>query len=324
LKLIHEFKKKVNMAIDIDSKICILGHKGMVGSAVFRYLTDQGFTNLITATSEELDLRNQSKTDRFMAREKPDIVILAAAKVGGIRANIKNPAGFLGDNLLIQGNVISASVYNKVKQFVFLGSSCIYPRECLQPMREEYLLTGPLEPTNEGYAIAKIAGLKLLNFLKIQGKLDSISLMPCNLYGPNDSFDLENSHVLSALVKRFVDAKMANSPEILLWGTGVARREFMHVDDLVRAIIFLLENVDHCDYINVGTGFDISIRELASRISNIIDYEGRVIWDATKPDGMMRKCMDVSKIQHMGFEAKITLNDGLVEMIETYKRTLEF
>lgn len=291
----------------------------MVGSATMRLLQQQGFTNLLTAGSKELDLTDQLAVARFFEREKPEIVILCAAKVGGIQANIDNPATFLLDNLQIQNNVMSASLKNGVNKFVFLGSSCIYPKECQQPMKEEYLLTGKLEPTNEGYAIAKIAGIKLLEGLKNQYGFNSISLMPCNLYGPNDSFDLRHSHVLSALVKRFVDACAANTPSITLWGTGVARREFMHVDDMARAILFMLENYDDSQFINIGTGVDISIRELAEMIAALTGYTGKIFWDNSKPDGMLKKCMDVSRMEALGFKPEITLRAGVEQIICIYR-----
>lgn len=295
----------------------------MVGSATLRLFQQQGFTNLLTAGSGELDLADQLAVTRFFEREKPEVVILCAAKVGGIQANIENPATFLLDNLQIQNNVMSASLKNGVNNFLFLGSSCIYPKECPQPMKEEYLLTGKLEPTNEGYAIGKIAGIKLLEGLKKQYGFNSISLMPCNLYGPNDSFDLNHSHVLSALVRRFVDAKAENAPSITLWGTGVARREFMHVDDMARAILFMLENYDDHRFINIGTGVDISIRELAEMIAALTGYAGEILWDNSKPDGMLKKCMDVSRMEALGFRPEISLQAGVEQMIDIYGRLKE-
>lgn len=292
----------------------------MVGSATLRLLQQQGFANLLTAGSKELDLTSQLTVERFLEKEEPKIVILCAAKVGGIQANIESPATFLLDNLRIQTNVITASMKVGVEKFVFLGSSCIYPKECPQPMKEEYLLTGKLEPTNEGYAIAKIAGIKLLEGLKKQYGFNSISLMPCNLYGPNDSFNLNHSHVLAALVKRFVDAEANNMPEITLWGTGMARREFMHVDDMARAIIFSLEHYDNCQFINIGTGVDISIKELAEMIASLTGYAGKILWDNTKPDGMLKKCLDVSRMKALGFQPEISLHAGVMQMMEIYKR----
>jgi GDP-L-fucose synthase len=307
------------MTLNKKAKVFIAGHKGMVGSATLRLMQQQGFTNLLTAGSKELDLTNQSAVSRFFEKDKPEIVMLCAARVGGIQANIDNPATFLLDNLQIQNNVMSASLKNGVSKLLFLGSSCIYPKECPQPMKEEYLLTGKLEPTNEGYAIAKIAGIKLLEGMKKQYGFNSVSLMPCNLYGPNDSFDLAHSHVLSALVKRFVDAKEANAPAITLWGTGIARREFMHVDDMARAILFMLENYDDSQFINIGCGVDISIRELAEMIAALTGYNGKILWDNSKPDGMLKKCMDVSRMEALGFRPEITLKAGVEQMIGIYR-----
>lgn len=307
------------MTLNKIAKIFLAGHQGMVGSATLRLLRQQGFTNLLTAGSKELDLTNQSAVALFFEKQKPEIVILCAAKVGGIQANIENPATFLLDNLQIQNNVMTASLKNGVNKFVFLGSSCIYPKECPQPMKEEYFLTGRLEPTNEGYAIAKIAGIKLLEGLKKQYGFNSISLMPCNLYGPNDSFDLKHSHVLSALVKRFVDAAAENISAITVWGTGVARREFMHVDDMARAILFMLENYDDSQFINVGTGVDISIKELAEMIAALAGYAGEICWDNSKPDGMLKKCMDVRRMEALGFKPEISLRAGIEQMICIYK-----
>lgn len=311
------------MTLSRKTRIFLAGHRGMVGSATLRLFQQQGFTNLLTAGSGELDLTDQLAVTQFFEREKPEVVILCAAKVGGIQANIENPATFLLDNLQIQNNVMSASLRNGVNNFLFLGSSCIYPKECLQPMKEEYLLTGKLEPTNEGYAIGKIAGIKLLEGLKKQYGFNSISLMPCNLYGPNDSFDLNHSHVLSALVRRFVDAKAENAPSITLWGTGVARREFMHVDDMARAILFMLENYDDHRFINIGTGVDISIRELAEMIASLTGYAGEILWDNSKPDGMLKKCMDVSRMEALGFRPEISLQAGVEQMIDIYRRLKE-
>lgn len=307
------------MTINRASKLFLAGHRGMVGSATQRLLVQHSFKNIITAGSKELDLTNQLAVDHFFDKKKPEIVILCAAKVGGIQANIENPATFLLDNLQMQNNVMSASLKSGVKNFVFLGSSCIYPKECPQPMKEEYLLTGKLEPTNEGYAIAKIAGIKLLEGLKKQYGFNSVSLMPCNLYGPNDSFDLNHSHVLSALVKRFTDAADGNAPTITLWGTGIARREFMHVDDMARSILFMLENYDGDEFINIGTGVDISIKALAEMIASMTSYTGSIIWDNSKPDGMLKKCMDVSRMKALGFKPEISLQAGIEQMINIYR-----
>jgi GDP-L-fucose synthase len=306
--------------LDNKVSIYIAGHKGMLGSAIKKVLEDKGFTNLITASSKELDLTDQNQVNEFFEQKKPEYVVLAAAKVGGINANILNPGVFLYDNMMIQNNVIHASWKTGVKKMVFPGSSCIYPKECPQPMKEEYLLTGKLEPTNEGYALAKIAGLKLLqNYYKQYG-FQSISLMPCNLYGPNDSFDLEHSHVLSALVKRFSDATASGEKDVTLWGTGVARREFMHVNDAAEGMFYMLLNYHSVDFINIGWGEDISIKDLAGLIALKTGYKGEIKWDDTKPNGMLRKCMDVSKMKSLGFFPKISLEQGVVEMINLYQK----
>jgi GDP-L-fucose synthase len=305
-----------------QSKIYIAGHSGMVGSAILKLLKEEGYKNLLYASSKELDLTQQQQVETFFNKHKPDIVFLAAAKVGGIQANIENPGLFLHDNLAIQNNIIHQCYLHKVKKLVFLGSSCIYPKECPQPIKEDYLLSGKLEPTNEGYALAKIAGLKLCEFYYKQYGLQSISLMPCNLYGINDSFDLKHSHVLSALVKRFVDAQDSNQPSLTLWGTGIARREFMNVTDCARACLFMAENYHNSEqFINIGWGEDISIKELAIMISHKVGYQGDILWDSTKPDGMLRKCMDVSKMKSLGFLPTITLEQGVEDMIEIYKQT---
>jgi GDP-L-fucose synthase len=308
----------MEIEIQKSSKVYIAGHRGMLGSAIHRAFLSQGFTNVITADKAQLNLLDQNKVNAFFKSEKPEFVILAAAKVGGINANMTYPAQFLYENLEIQNNVIHASFQNEVKKFVFLGSSCIYPKSCPQPMKEEYLLTGPLEPTNEGYALAKISGLKMLEFYNKQYGFESISLMPCNLYGPNDSFDLQHSHVLSALVKRFTDAKINNDDKITLWGTGVARREFMHVDDAAHSVLYMLQHYNSPEFINVGWGDDISIKELAHLIAQKVNFKGQIIWDSSKPDGMLRKCMDVSKMKNVGFNPQITLDKGIDQMIELY------
>lgn len=302
-----------------NKKIYIAGHSGMVGSATLRLLQKNNFTTLVYKTSKELDLTNQAAVNAFFEKEKPEVVILAAAKVGGIQANMDNPATFLLDNLKIQNNICEAALKNNTEKLVFLGSSCIYPKECAQPMKEEYLLTGKLEPTNEGYAIAKIAGIKLLEGFYKQYGFNSISLMPCNLYGPNDSFDLKHSHVLSALVKRFTDATENNDAEITLWGTGIARREFMHVDDVAKAILFMMDNYHSHEFINIGCGTDVSIKELAETIAQKTGFKGIINWDSSKPDGMLRKCMDVSRMQALGFEPSISLDQGIEQMIQIYK-----
>jgi GDP-L-fucose synthase len=291
----------------------------MVGSAIVRALTQAGHTNIITASREELDLRGQASVRTFFERSKPEYVILAAAIVGGIEANRSRPVEFLRDNLQIQNNVIDSSYAVDIKKLVFLGSSCIYPRETQQPMREEYLLTGPLEPTNEGYALAKIAGLRLAQYYQRQYGMECLIPIPCNLYGPNDSFDPKNAHVLSANVRRFVDAAKDNIPEVTVWGTGSAKREFMHVDDLARALLFLMDAWKSPEVINVGTGVDLTIKELVELIAQKAEYKGRIIWDATKPDGMPRKCMDISKLAKLGFKPTMTLEHGIEQMINDYR-----
>jgi GDP-L-fucose synthase len=300
-------------------KVFVAGSNGMVGSAVVRLLSTNPKYEIVVRNRKELDLLDSVAVNNFFASEKIDIVILAAAKVGGIQANMSKPGQFLFENLQIQNNVIHHAYLNNVKKLVFLGSSCIYPKECPQPMKEDYILTGKLEPTNEGYAIAKIAGLKMCESYKKQYGFESISIMPCNLYGPNDSFDLQHSHVLSAMVKRFSDAVANGLDEITLWGTGIARREFMHVDDLAKALVFLMENYSDAEIINVGTGTDISIKELALLIADKTGFKGTITWDASKPDGMLKKCMDVTKLNALGFKPKITLSEGIDQMITIYK-----
>lgn len=306
------------MKLSKDTKIYIAGHNGLVGSALVHELEKKGYSNLVLRSSKELDLCEQHDVRDFFYQEKPELVILAAAKVGGINANITHPADFIYDNLMIQNNVIHESYRNNVSKLIFLGSSCIYPKECPQPMKEEYLLDGKLEPTNEGYALAKIAGLKMCEYYHKQYGFDAVGLMPCNIYGPNEKFDLEKSHVLSALVKRFVDAKVEGRSSVTLWGTGVARREFLHVDDLARAVHFAIENYHGHDFINIGSGYDISIKELAETISNKVGYKGQIEWDTNRPDGMLRKCLDVSNMKALGFVPHISLEDGIGEMIKSY------
>ena len=306
--------------ISNKDKIYIAGHTGMLGSAIHRLLSKKGFNNIISASHQELNLTDSRAVENFFRSNRPDVVILAAAKVGGIQANIDFPAEFLYENLMIQSNVIHHSYLNSVKNFCFLGSSCIYPKECLQPMSEEYLLAGPLEPTNEGYALAKISGLKMIEYYKRQYGFSGMSLMPCNLYGTNDSFDPLHSHVLSALVKKIDDATELGIQEICLWGSGVARREFMHVDDAAAATLFFLEsNVFASSLINVGWGEDISIKELASKIALKAGYKGSFTWDTTKPDGMLKKCLDISKMKDYGFTPTISLDEGILKTIEEYK-----
>ena len=302
-----------------DTSVYVAGHRGLVGSAMVRHLRDEGFQNIISATRCELDLRDPSAVRAFFGLTRPQVVILAAARVGGIQANRTSPGEFLYDNLMIQNNVIFQAKEHRAERLVFLGSSCIYPRECPQPMKEEHLMAGPLEPTNEGYALAKIAGLRLAQYYEQQYGLRSLCPIPCNLYGPNDSFDPQHSHVLSALVRRFVDAAEAGLAEVTLWGTGIARREFLHVDDLARALLFLLESDRSSAIINVGSGTDVSIRELADLITAKVGYRGELRWDPSMPDGMMRKCLDVSRMRDLGFVPAIALSDGIDDVISEYR-----
>lgn len=305
-----------------DSRIFLCGHRGMVGSACLRNLQAEGFSRILTRTHAELDLRNQQAVKAFFDTEKPEYVILAAAKVGGILANQANNAEFLLENLEIQNNVIQQSFLHGVKKFCFLGSSCIYPREAPQPIREEYLLTGPLEPTNEGYALAKIAGYKLCLFLSRQYGWNTISLMPCNLYGTNDNYDPNSSHVFPALVRRFVLAAQENKTEETLWGTGRPLREFLHVDDLAAAVLHFMEHHNDPTFVNVGSGSEISIAELASRIAKEAGFRGKITWDSSKPDGMPRKLMDSSKANSLGWFPKISLAEGIQRTVREFRSTL--
>ncbi|MFA6715992.1 MAG: GDP-L-fucose synthase [Victivallales bacterium] len=307
-----------------NAKIFIAGHRGMVGSAVLRKFQAEGYANLITRTRQELDLRRQEAVENFYREVKPEYVIVASAKVGGIKTNMEHKAEFLLENTQIQNNLIYQAYLNGVKKLCFLGSSCIYPAKSPQPIKEEYLLTGPLEPTNEGYALAKIAGYKLGCYLHEQYGFQAISLMPCNLYGTNDHFDYENSHVLSALVRRFCDAVDEGAEAVTCWGTGVARREFLHVDDVADAVYFLMRNWNEPEFINVGSGTDISIRELAEKIAGLTGFRGKIEWDSSKPDGMLLKCMDVSKIRGIGWEPKISLDEGIRGLIAEYRERKPF
>lgn len=294
-----------------NSKIYVAGHKGMVGSAICRLLEKNGFTNIIQRTSGELDLTNQQQVNEFFSNEKPDYVFLAAAKVGGIQANNVYRADFLYINLMIEANIIHASRQNDVKKLLFLGSSCIYPKLAPQPLKEESLLTGLLEATNEPYAIAKIAGIKLCESYRRQYGCNYISAMPTNLYGPNDNYDLNNSHVLPALIRKIHTAKKNNTPSVEVWGTGKPLREFLHVDDLAEACLFMMENYNEEIFLNIGTGTDISIQHLAEMIKKIIGYQGEIIFNPEKPDGTPRKLMDVSRINQAGWKHKISLEEGI-------------
>ena len=303
-----------------EKTIYLAGHRGMVGSAIERNLKANGYENLITASSSELDLRNQSDVNAFFEQQKPDAVIIAAARVGGILANSEYPWQFLYDNVMIEANLINAAHQHDVQNLIFLGSSCIYPKHANQPMKEEYLLTGPLEPTNEWYAIAKIAGIKLCQALNKQYGRKYISLMPTNLYGPRDNFDLETSHVFPAMIRKFHEAKENDDASVPLWGTGSPKREFLHVDDLAEAVRFVMEYkgpLEH-DLLNVGTGTDLTIKELAGTIQKIIGHQGEIHWDSSKPDGTPRKLLDVSRINKSGWKACIALEKGIRSTYEWY------
>jgi GDP-L-fucose synthase len=302
-----------------QDKIYIAGHRGMVGSAILRALQAQGYSNFLLRTSGELDLRNQLAVADFFAREKPDYVFLAAAKVGGIIANNTFRADFIYENLMIQSNVIHQSYTNQVKKLMFLGSSCIYPKLAPQPLKEEYLLTGLLEPTNEPYAIAKIAGIKMCDAYRDQYGCNFISVMPTNLYGPNDNYDLNNSHVLPAMLRKFIMAKRKGEASVTIWGTGSPLREFLHADDLAEACLFLMENYNDAGLVNIGIGTDISILDLALLVKKIVGFEGTVLTDPSKPDGTPRKLMDVSKLNGLGWKAKITLENGIQKVFEEIK-----
>lgn len=303
-----------------DSKIFIAGHKGLVGSAIVRVLEKQDYTNLITKTRQELELLDHNAVKTFFESEKPEYVFLAAAKVGGIVANSTYPADFIYQNLVVQNNVIHNAYLSKVEKLFFLGSSCIYPRNCPQPIKEEYFMTGPLEPTNMAYAIAKIAGIKMCQAYNKQYGANFISLMPTNLYGPNDNFDLESSHVLPALIRKFHDAKTKKADTVTLWGTGAPKREFLHVDDLAAACLFLMKNYNDSEIINVGTGEDISIRELAEMVKKIVGYDGKIIWDVSKPDGTPRKLLDISKINALGWRHQTKLEVGIKATYEWFRK----
>jgi len=297
--------------MNLDSKIYIAGHRGMVGSAIFRALKAKGFQNIVFRTSGELDLRNQQAVADFFVSEKPEYVFLAAASVGGILANSTYRADFIYDNLMIESNIIHSAWVNKVSKLMFLGSSCIYPKLAPQPLKESYLLTGELEPSNESYAIAKIAGIKLCEGYRDQYGCNFISVMPTNLYGYGDNYDLKSSHVLPALIRKFHEAKINNQPFVEVWGTGKPMREFLFADDLADACLFLMNTYNEKELVNVGTGKDLSIGELANEISLIIGFEGQISWDSSKPDGTPRKLLDVSKLRSLGWEASISLQDGI-------------
>jgi GDP-L-fucose synthase len=301
-----------------NDKIYIAGHNGMVGSAIHRKLEEQGYNNIITRNSSELDLRNQQAVAEFFAKEKPDYVFLAAAKVGGILANNTYRAEFIYDNIMIESNIIHQAYQNDVKKLLFLGSSCIYPKHAPQPMNEDHLLSGYLEPTNEPYAIAKIAGIKLCENYMDQYGCNFISAMPTNLYGPNDNYDLQNSHVLPALIRKFHEAKEAGKQEVEIWGTGKPMREFLHVDDMAEACLFLMQNYNGKQFVNIGTGKDITIRELAETIMETVGYQGKLTFNTDKPDGTPRKLLDVSKINNLGWHHKIDLKEGIEKTYQDF------
>ena len=308
--------------INRDSKVHIAGHTGLVGSALVRRLEAEGFSNLVLRTSSELDLTDRAATAQFMEAERPDVVIDAAAKVGGILANDTWPADFISQNLRIQVNLMDAAAAVEVPRLLFLGSSCIYPKLAEQPIREDSLLTGPLEPTNDAYAIAKIAGIMQVQAVRRQHGLHWISAMPTNLYGPNDNFDLKTSHVLPAMIRRFHEAKASGAGSVTLWGTGSPLREFLHVDDLASACLFLLENWDSPETVNLGVGADVSIRELAELVADVTGYKGELEWDTSKPDGTPRKLLDVSRLNELGWQASIGLREGIAATYDWYCETL--
>jgi len=305
-----------------DSKIYIAGHRGMVGSAIQRKLEQEGFTNLVLRTSADLDLRNQQAVAGFFEKEKPEYVFLAAAKVGGILANNTFKGAFLYDNLMIETNIIHSAWQQSVKKLLFLGSSCIYPKHAPQPMKEEHLLTGKLEPTNEPYAIAKIAGIKMCQAYRDQYGCNFISVMPTNLYGPNDNYDLQNSHVLPALIRKFHEARETDRSTVEIWGTGSPKREFLYVDDLADACVFLMQRYDEPEIINIGTGKDIAIKELAQLIKEIVGFDGELVFDTSKPDGTPRKLLDVSKLTAQGWQSRIALREGIAHTYADFQKQL--
>jgi GDP-L-fucose synthase len=305
--------------MDVSSKIYIAGHRGMVGSALCRRLEQQGFTNIITRTSSQLDLRNQAAVTEFFSTEKPEYVFLAAARVGGIVANNTYRADFIYENLMIESNIIHQSYVNGVEKLMFLGSSCIYPKMAPQPLKEEYLLTGVLEETNEPYAVAKIAGIKMCDAYRAQYGCNFISVMPTNMYGPNDNYDLNNSHVLPAMIRKFHEAKVKGESEVTIWGSGKPMREFLHSDDLANACVFLMGNYNEPGLVNIGTGVDITIKDLALLVKKIVGYTGNIVLDASRPDGTPRKLMDVSKLHALGWQHTISLEQGIESVYKEYR-----
>jgi GDP-L-fucose synthase len=301
----------VMSAMKKNSRIYVAGHRGLVGSAVVKTLEQQGYSNIITRTHHELDLLNETKVAHFFEQEKPEYIFLAAAKVGGIMANKTQKADFIYENLQLQNNIILNSWKHKVKKLLFLGSSCIYPRRSEQPIKEEYFMTGPLEETNDAYATAKIAGIVMCQSFNAQYGTNFISVMPTNLFGPNDNFDLENSHVLPALIRKFHEAKMKQEPEVIFWGTGEVYREFLYSEDMAEACVFLMNNYNDSEIINIGTGQDMTIKELAQTIKKIVGFKGRIVWDSSKPNGMPKKQLDVSKLTKLGWKPKVSLEEGI-------------
>ncbi len=312
-----------NFLVDHSTRIYIAGHRGMVGSACLRLLQKRGFTNLLTATRQELDLTQSAAVEAFYAKHRPEMVIVAAAKVGGILANSQQPVEFLTENLTIQNNLITAAHRHGVKKLLFLGSSCIYPKLAPQPISETALLTGPLEPTNDAYALAKICGIRLCQAYRQEYGDHYISVMPTNLYGPGDNYDLQTSHVMAALLRRFHEAKEQNQATITLWGSGTPRREFLHVDDLADACLFLLESYDSGEIVNIGCGEDITIAELAQKISTLAGYNGGILWDRSKPDGTPRKLLDISRLKNLGWTPRISLDTGLKLAYQSFLQSLE-
>ena len=316
-----------------ESKIYVAGHRGLVGSALVRNLRDKGFKNLVLRTHDELELHDQAAVQAFFAEEKPEYVILAAAKVGGIYANNAYPAEFIYDNLIIQSNVIHSAWQNNVSRLLFLGSSCIYPKECPQPMKEDYFLTGILEPTNRPYALAKIAGIEMCHAYNRQYGTKYLAVMPTNLYGPGDNYDLNNSHVLPALLRKVHEAKQNNVGEVVVWGSGAPKREFLYCDEMADACVYLLENIDkglpglfndvRPPLVNIGCGEDLTIRELAETITDVVGYQGKLVFDASKPDGTMRKLLDVSRMQSLGWKASVSLREGIGKTYKSYLETLK-
>ena len=307
------------MMMEKNAKIYVAGHHGLVGSGIMRSLERHGYENIIVRTHRELDLRDQEQVNRFFEEEKPEYVFLAAAKVGGIWANSQAPADFCYDNLMISANVIHAAYEHHVKKLLFLGSSCIYPKMAPQPIKEEYLLTGALEPTNEGYALAKISGMQMCKFYRRQYGCDFISAMPTNLYGINDNFDLNSSHVLPAMIRKFHEAKVQNKPEVVLWGTGKVLREFLYVDDLADALVFLMNHYSDESHVNIGTGEDLSIHDLALTVKEVVGYQGEIVYDSSKPDGTPRKLLDVSLLHRIGWHHQVGLRQGIEAVYAWYQ-----